>query len=90
MLYDAGIPSQNIRPKTISNEKRLPSIVRNILNQINNKMGNDTFQVTYSPKVSSETMLIGIDVCHGGKKSIVGFASSYNKEMTKYLSQAFE
>jgi aubergine len=27
-------------------------------------------------------MLIGIDVCHAGGNSIVGFVSSFNKEMS--------
>lgn len=31
-------------------------------------------------------MLIGIDVCHAGGKSIVGFAASTNKEMSQYFS----
>ncbi len=31
-------------------------------------------------------MLIGIDVCHAGGNSIVGFVSSYNKEMSQYYS----
>ena len=33
------------------------------------------------------TMLIGIDVCHEGKNSVVGFAASNNKEMSQYYSQ---
>ena len=33
------------------------------------------------------TMLIGIDVCHSGPQSIVGFAASTNKEMSQYYSE---
>lgn len=33
-----------------------------------------------------KTMLIGIDVCHAGGNSIVGFAASINKEMSQYYS----
>lgn len=33
------------------------------------------------------TMLIGIDVCHAGPQSIVGFAASTNKEMSQYHSE---
>jgi hypothetical protein len=29
-----------------------------------------------------KTMLIGIDVCHAGPQSVVGFAASTNKEMS--------
>jgi len=33
-----------------------------------------------------KVMVIGIDVCHAGKKSVVGFCASYNKHQTKYYS----
>jgi Icc-related predicted phosphoesterase len=33
------------------------------------------------------TMLIGIDVCHSGPNSIVGFSASTNKEMSQYYSE---
>ena len=33
------------------------------------------------------TMLIGIDVCHAGPKSVVGFAASTNREMSQYYSE---
>jgi hypothetical protein len=32
------------------------------------------------------TMLIGIDVCHAGPQSIVGFSASTNKQMSQYFS----
>ena len=32
------------------------------------------------------TMLIGIDVCHAGGNSIVGFAASVNKSMSQFYS----
>jgi hypothetical protein len=35
---------------------------------------------------SMKTMLIGIDVCHSGRKSVVGFAASTNKYMSQYFS----
>lgn len=35
---------------------------------------------------SMKTMLIGIDVCHSGKQSVVGFAASTNKAMSQYYS----
>jgi hypothetical protein len=34
-------------------------------------------------------MLIGIDVCHAGPKSIVGFSASTNPEMCQYYSDYF-
>jgi len=35
---------------------------------------------------NKRNMLIGIDVCHSGGNSIVGFAASTNKEMSQYFS----
>lgn len=34
-------------------------------------------------------MLIGIDVCHAGPKSVVGLSCSINKEMSQYYSDHF-
>ena len=31
-------------------------------------------------------MLIGIDVCHAGKSSVVGFAASTNETLSQYFS----
>lgn len=41
------------------------------------------------PEILNEkrTMLIGIDVCHSGPNSIVGFSASTNKEMSQYYSE---
>ena len=50
-------------------------------------MGGDLFNLKFPDKMDSmRTMLIGIDVCHAGGKSIVGFAASVNKEMSQYYS----
>ena len=35
---------------------------------------------------AKKTMLIGIDVCHAGPTSIVGFSASTNRELTQYYS----
>jgi len=34
-------------------------------------------------------MLIGIDVCHAGANSVVGFVASINKDMSQYYSEHF-
>jgi aubergine-like protein len=31
-------------------------------------------------------MVVGIDVCHAGKKSVVGFCATTNKAQTKYYN----
>jgi len=33
-------------------------------------------------------MLVGIDVCHKGKQSIIGFCATYDEHMCKYYTQA--
>ena len=59
----------------------------NILKQLNSKMGGDLFHLKFPEKMTPmKTMLIGIDVCHAGGNSVVGFAASVNKEMSQYYS----
>lgn len=59
----------------------------NVAKQVNSKMGGDLFHLKFPEKLDSQrTMLIGIDVCHAGGNSIVGFAASVNKEMSQYYS----
>ena len=55
----------------------------NILRQINSKIGGDLFEMKFPESLAKKrTMLIGIDVCHSGPNSIVGFSASTNKEMS--------
>jgi hypothetical protein len=66
-LYSCNLPSQNIRPSTLRKKSGIFSIVKNVMNQINNKLGNDTYHVKFSPEIKPKsTMVIGIDVCHAG------------------------
>ena len=60
----------------------------NILRQINSKISGDLFHLKFPAKLDTmRTMLIGIDVCHAGPKSVVGFAASTNREMSQYYSE---
>lgn len=60
----------------------------NILRQINSKINGDLFYLKFPAAMDSmNTMLIGIDVCHAGPKSVVGFAASTNREMSQYYSE---
>ena len=55
----------------------------NILRQMNSKMGGDLYSLQFPKKMDSMlTMLVGIDVCHAGSKSIVGLACTINKTMS--------
>jgi len=59
----------------------------NILRQMNSKVRGDLFNMKFpEPIEKSRTMLIGIDVCHAGRQSVVGFAASTNQAMSQYYS----
>ncbi|CDW88329.1 piwi-like protein 1 [Stylonychia lemnae] len=84
ICYDESVKSQVISFK-IAN-KIEPSIASNILKQINSKLGGDLFKIKFSKNVNKKTMVCGIDVCHAGNKSTVGFCATINKEMSQYYS----
>jgi len=44
--------------------------------------------MSFSKEISKKTMLVGIDVCHKGKQSIIGFVATYDTYMCKYYTQA--
>jgi hypothetical protein len=55
------------------------SVAANILKQINVKLGGDLYNLRLKENILPKTMLMGIDVCHSGPNSIVGFCASINK-----------
>lgn len=63
------------------------SVASNIMKQINSKVGGESLRVKFPPFMQKEkVMVIGIDVCHAGQKSVVGFAASTNVQCTSYFS----
>jgi len=79
------IPSQVVTAR--NGAKFNLSKASNVLKQMNSKMGGDLFNLKLPEKMNSmKTMLVGIDVCHSGGNSIVGFAASVNKELSQYYS----
>ena len=83
---DYRIPSQVVT--TRNGHSFNLSKATNILKQVNSKIGGNLFTMKFPEKMSKmHTMLIGIDVCHSGPQSIVGFAASTNKEMSQYYSE---
>jgi len=63
------------------------SVASNIMKQINSKMGGDSVRMKMPAFVEKDkVMVIGIDVCHAGKKSVVGFTASKNASLTQYYS----
>lgn len=84
-LYEYGIVSQVV---TCQTAKRMNmSVATNIVKQINAKVNAELYNIKLPDELSSKTMLIGLDVCHQGKSSIVGFCASYNKRMNHYYSE---
>jgi hypothetical protein len=86
LIFDKyQMPSQCI---TMRNAKSFnASKASNILRQMNSKVRGDLFNMKFPEVIEkSRTMLIGIDVCHSGRQSVVGFAASTNKEMSQYYS----
>ena len=81
-----SIPSQVVTRRNA--DKFNLSKATNILKQINSKTGGDLFKMKFPDAMETmRTMLIGIDVCHAGPQSVVGFAASINKEMSQYYSE---
>ena len=54
---------------------------------MNSKMGGELYNIAFPPEISKKkVMIMGIDVCHAGSSSIVGFCASINEKMSKYFS----
>lgn len=85
ICYNQNVISQVIASKTV--RKMNLSVASNVLKQMNSKLGGDLFHIAFSKELSMSTMLIGIDVCHAGPSSIVGFCASINREMSQYYSE---
>ena len=97
--HQLGIPSQCVKSKTmgmrggqVQNTRKVQSIVTKIVQQINCKLGGESWNVQI-PAPLSKMMIVGIDVCHDtqsnkgrGKRSVVGFTATTNSQFTKYFS----
>lgn len=83
---DNPIISQFVTSKTINRDN--DRIYLNIVRQINAKLGGDLWRMNFGTEISNKTMLVGIDVCHKGKQSIIGFVATYDQYMCKYYTQA--
>jgi aubergine-like protein len=57
--------------------------VSNIIRQINIKLGGESYKVELPKEVPANTMFVGIDVCHFGRDSIVGFYSNANTTLAR-------
>ena len=78
-----AMPSQVVRAHMAKNADL--SVSSNVLRQITAKIGGVPWSVASAPAFKN-SMIVGIDVCHSGTYSYVGFAASYNGTMSKYFS----
>jgi len=61
------------------------SVASNIMKQINSKLGGESIRIKLPSFMSaSKVMVVGMDVCHGGKNSIVGFVATTNDTCTSF------
>lgn len=79
VCYSLNLVSQCIRYQNFGKGMNM-SVASNVLRQMNSKLGGDLFNLKFAKELASPTMLIGIDVCHSGPNSIVGFCASVNKQ----------
>eukprot|EP00088_Acartia_fossae_P024862 TRINITY_DN2571_c0_g1_i14.p1 TRINITY_DN2571_c0_g1~~TRINITY_DN2571_c0_g1_i14.p1 ORF type:complete len:919 (-),score=292.46 TRINITY_DN2571_c0_g1_i14:527-3283(-) len=83
---DLPIPSQVVNAKTISNEKRVMSVVQKIILQVNCKLGGELWG---SNIPIPQLMCVGVDVYHDKnqkKESVVAMVASMNSTMSAYAS----
>jgi aubergine-like protein len=82
------IPSQVVLAKTLSQEKKLKSIMCKIAMQINCKLGGALW--TIKIPLVERIMFVGMDVYHDPKRkssSVTGLVASMNRDQTKYFSR---
>ena len=84
--YSLDLISQCVRYQNFGKGCNM-SVASNILRQINVKLGGDLFNIRFAKELNEQTMLIGIDVCHSGPNSIVGYCASINKARSQYYSE---
>lgn len=85
ILSDLNVLSQIITKQTA---KRCNlSVASNILKQINSKLGGESVRLQMPALLSKElVMVIGIDVCHSGLNSIVGFCATLDQTYNHYYN----
>lgn len=86
LCYKLGLVTQCILSKNFFKGVNL-SVASNVLRQMNSKLGGDLFALKFDKELCPRTMLIGIDVCHSGPNSIVGFCATINQARSQYYSE---
>lgn len=83
IFTDLNVLSQCIRRFTC--QRMNMSVASNIMKQINSKLGGESVRIKLPRFMSaSKVMVVGMDVCHASKNSIVGFVASTNPACTSF------
>ena len=83
-LSEMPIPTQVVLSETIG-DKKIKSIVHNILNQLSAKAGTTPWSINQLP-VDQPTMIAGIHEQSKGLKRVIGFSGSVNRKYSRYYS----
>ena len=76
-----------------SDYKKMTNIpfASNIVRQLNAKLGGDLYSVELPKEIPKNTMFVGVDVCHCGRSSVVGFyANAYTNLAQCYCDTAIQ
>jgi aubergine-like protein len=91
LLEEIPIVSQVVLVGTIRAGKNIRSIVSKILIQVCAKIGGVPWTIDDMPLLDRPAMVCGLDVYHAthlGRKSVLGFCSSFNNSATRYWSKS--
>lgn len=85
ILTELDLLSQIVTKQT--SKKINLSVASNVIKQINSKLGGESIRIKMPEVIEKEfVMSIGIDVCHAGGNSIVGFCASTDKFFNNYYN----
>lgn len=85
ILTKNDVLSQGVQKRTCARMNM--SVGTNIMKQVNSKTGGESIRINFPEFMyKNRVMIIGIDVCHAGKKSVVGFTASTNPSATSYYN----
>lgn len=68
--------------------KKPITVYSNLLKQMNAKLKQDLYRLNFE-KEFSDAMVVGVDVCHAGRHSIVGLAATYTPHLTQHFSRVY-
>jgi len=87
-LDDLGLPSQFLLLRNIRSKLGTMGVITNILRQVNAKSARDLYKIATSNTINiNHTMVVGVDVIHAGKNSIVGMAATNSGSLTQHYTK---